>query len=246
MKPAWIAQAGIAVLFLGSVTFAVATRPSRFPIRPPNVHPSIVNVQIPRSDTEFAGIMHQGNPEVCAPIRERVRENLKVDSVFPFCYLLCFLGMLWFAMAERRQSKLAWAVGLMAVAAIATTLFFDYAENARTETVLQKACEQTPAHTAIEDMTSASLHKWGALGAALLLLGIVGTFRPLNPAGNWYRTYASIGTIAAFLGGICGIGALLLSEPELATLEFNCFSVVTLATLWQALDALSREKDRAA
>jgi hypothetical protein len=166
--------------------------------------------------------------------------------VFPVCYLLGFLGVLCFTMAERRQSKLAWAVAAMAVAAIATTLFFDYTENARTETVLQKACEQTPAHIAIEDMTSASLNKWAALGAALLLLGIVGTLRPLNPVGNWYRTYLSIRTIAAFLGGICGIGALVLSEPELAALEFSCFSVVTLATLWQALDALSREKDRAA
>ncbi len=227
MKPARISLAGILLLIAGSI--------GMFALTPD--HLSLVDVQIPRSRAEFGGLIRFGDVAACAEVRKGLEANLAGDNIFPLCYSVCFLAMLWFAMMHRPvRSWVGRGAAVLAAFAILATVILDYRENSATLGVLQNACSTLPANEAIQGMKSASLDKWGVLGIAMWFFGMASASVPLRrPDRSWFTTFGSIRTIAALVGGACGIGTWILGEPELASLEFNSFSVVALASLWQAL-----------
>jgi hypothetical protein len=232
---------GILLLLAGVAGFAWVTRPSQFPLGPRGQHPSVLHVQIPASREEFAGSIEFGNATDCPMIVRRLQANMAADSLFPIAYGLCLLAIVYFIAAPSLpglppQPKAARVfAGLTAVAIVATVLL-DYRENAHTVPLLMNACQALPGADAIDAMRAASLCEWGALGAAVLLLGVTSALTRRTPA--WFYTYTSIRVLAALSAGLFGIAVWFVEEPHLAEFEFAGLSVVVLATLWQALAAL--------
>jgi hypothetical protein len=241
MTRAWIALAGVLTLVIGVAAFGWATRTSKFgSLQPPGVYPSILDIQIPDSRAEFAGLLEFGTPN-CPKILGRVQANMSADRFFPIAYGLCLLAIAYFAATSpfgKATPRAARIFGWLAAVSVLATILFDYRENRLTNANLVGACANVPSWADIAAMRAASLDKWAALGVTLLLIGVTNLLA-LSP-GVPFRTFTSIRILAALIVGVSGIGAWALDVRRLAEFEFSGVGVVALATLWQALARLSR------